>query len=205
MAFLVVQLIPSFLRRNFRRDNMKTIFFLLFLLSGIHLNAQTRTYHLGLKAEFYGYTSKEVREYSTYSKKFNLSNLPSIYIIASKDVSELFTITLKPGIIFQPDNFGTFELGLFGSFDFPENPCFIIGGINTHFNKEPDDRRNVPDILYFIVFGGGYRLTKYLSVDLAFHQSLNKTYRYTYGKFPSEAFGPSELFNMIKIGFAAAF
>jgi hypothetical protein len=72
---------------------------------------QSKTFHLGLKVEFYGYNLNEVSDYKTYSKTFNLSPLPSIYVIISKDLSESFSLSLKPGVLVGPEYFAGLELG----------------------------------------------------------------------------------------------
>jgi hypothetical protein len=83
---------------------------------------------------------------------------------------------------------------------------FLSGGINIHFINDTEDGHSfirTSDIIYFIFIGTGYQLTDRLSIAICFHQALNKKFGYTYGSFPGDASGPSEIPNMLKLGIAA--
>ena len=185
---------------------LKIIFLIIIIYSFFPSFAQSKTFHLGLKLEFYGYTLNEVSDYKTYSKKFTLSPLPSFYVIISKDLSESFSLSLKPGVLVGPEYFTGLELGFLLNDKIYKDKLFLSGGINIHFINDTEDGhsfRRTSDIIYFIILGTGYRLTDRLSIDICFHQALNKKFGYTYGSFPGDASGPSEIPNMLKIGFSA--
>jgi hypothetical protein len=165
--------------------------------------AQLKTFHIGLKAEFYGYTSQEVYSCKTYSKKFNLAPLPAMYVLVSKDLSELISLTLKPGISFRPIT-GNVELGLVIDYKIFENKYFLVSGINIYFVNEKFfvcQSEIESDNIYFILLGIGYKLTDRLSVDISFHQALNQEFAF-YSYYDE---GPSKLLNMVKLGLAATF
>lgn len=171
-------------------------------------SAQSQTFHLGLKAEFYAYTLQEVSDYKTYSKKFSLSPLPSMYIVISKDLSESISFILRPGFLFRPERFNGLELGLALTHKIYTDNIFLLGGINLHFVKEKTEGNHFSSYsktVYFIFLGLGHQLTGRFSVDISFHQALNSEFGYTYGVFSSDASGPSKLINMLKFGLSATF
>ena len=94
--------------------------------------AQPTSFHLGLKAEFYSYTHQEVSELVTHQKKFSLSPLPAMYVLASYDFSETFSGFVKPGLSFRPVT-GNFELGLGLIYKISKHEYFLISGVNTYF------------------------------------------------------------------------
>ena len=184
---------------------MRGIFLFLIVCNlFIESSAQSKTFHLGLKAEFYGYTSQEVWSCKTYSNKFNLAPLPAMYVLVSKDLSELISITLKPGISFRPIT-GNFELGLVIDYKILGNKYFLVSGINIYFvNGEffVCQSEIESDNIYFILLGIGYKLTDRLSVDISFHQALNQEFVF-FSNDKDE--GPSKLLNMVKFGLSASF
>jgi hypothetical protein len=150
---------------------------------------------------------QEVSDNNTYSTKFTLSPLPAMYLIVSKDLSESFSLTLKPGISFRPIT-GTFELGLALNYKICDDKFFLLGGLNMYFVKEESQGSHFETYsktIYFILLGVGYQLNDRISVDVCFHQALNNEFGYTYAAFPSEASGPSKLYNMLKLGLTASF
>jgi hypothetical protein len=185
---------------------MKRIIFALLIVIPFYTNAQSKTFHLGLKAEFYGYTLHEVRDYKTYSKKFSFSPLPSMYILVVKDISQSISLILKPGLLFLPESFNGLELGLGLTDKIFQDKVFIESGLNMHLvNGKPGHFEITSKTIYFIFLGVGYQLLDRIYMDICFHQTLNNEYGYTYAAFPSDASGPSKLYNMLKLGLAASF
>lgn len=178
---------------------MKTLFlfFIVFIVVA-ETYAQSKTFHLGLKAEFYAYTSQEISSYKPYSKVLNLSPLPAMYIVISKDLSEEFLLTLKPGLSFRPVT-ANFELGLGLNYKICACKYFLIGGTNAYFSKYGENN----PIIYFAFIGMGYQLTNRLSIDIGFYQALNT--EFAFDNYSGHTFyeGPSKLLNMIKFGLAA--
>jgi hypothetical protein len=170
--------------------------------------AQSKTFHLGLKAEFYGYTHQEVSSYTTYPKKFWLSQLPAMYVIIRQDLSRSISIAVKPGISFRPDP-GNFEFGLLIDYRIFGTKYLLMSGVNTYFvNKKFQIGQSVIESnnIYFILLGVGYQLSDRLAVDVSFHQALNTDFAFdTHNKHSNGWEGPSKLFNMVKLGLAATF
>ncbi|HAB53436.1 MAG: hypothetical protein A2315_06180 [Ignavibacteria bacterium RIFOXYB2_FULL_35_12] len=174
--------------------------FLFFVLYSLFFDtsAQSKTFHLGLKTEFYAYTSQEISSYKTYSKVLNLSPLPAMYVVISKDLSEEFSLTLKPGLSFRPVT-ANFELGFALNYKICAYQYFLMGGINAYFSKYGETN----PIIYFAFIGSGYQLTNRLAVDLSFHQALNTEFAFDNYSGHTYYEGPSKLLNMIKLGLAA--
>lgn len=170
--------------------------------------AQPKSFHLGIKFEYYGYTHQEVSSNTTYSKKFWLSQLPAMYVMVRQDLSKSISLTLKPGISFRPDP-GNFELGLIIDYKILDNKYFLMSGINTYFVNEKfqiGQSDFYSDYIYFILLGVGYQLTNGPAVDISFHQALNTDFAFdTHNKHANGWEGPSKLFNMVKLGLAATF
>lgn len=170
--------------------------------------AQPRSFHLGLKAEFYGYTHQEVSSYTTYSKKFWLSQLPAMYVLVKQDLSKSISLTLKPGISFRPVT-GNFELGLLIDYRIFGTKYLLMSGVNTYFVNEKfqiGQSEFYSDYIYFILLGMGYKLSDRLTIDVCFHQALNDDFAFdTHNKHANGWEGPSKLFNMVKLGLAATF
>lgn len=185
---------------------MKRIIFVFIIFIPFYACPQLKTFHLGLKAEFYGYTHQEVSSYTTYSKKFWLSQLPGMYIIIRQDLSNSISLTLKPGISFRPEP-GNFELGLLVDYKILGAKYLLITGLNTYFvNEKFQIGQSViePNNIYFILLGVGYQLSDRLVVDISFHQALNADFAFdTHNKHATGWEGPSKIFNMIKLGLAA--
>ena len=184
--------------------------FLFFVLYSLFFDtsAQSKTFHLGLKFEYYGYTHQEVSSYTTYSKKFWLSQLPAMYVMVTQDLSKSISLTLKPGISFRPDP-GNFELGFIIDYKILDNKYFLISGINIYFVNEKFQIGQLEiysDNIYFILLGVGYQLTNRLSVDISFHQALNTDFAFdNHNKHATGWEGPSKLHNLVKLGLAATF
>jgi hypothetical protein len=162
--------------------------------------SQSKTFHLGLKTEFYAYTSQEVRDYKTYSKKFSLSPVPSLYLLISKEFSESVSLSLKPGVLMIPDSFIGVELGLVSNYRIYNDKLWILSGVNMHLVTKSEEGRSLMTTsknIYFILIGAGYQLTDWIAADISFHQALNKEYGYIIN---GDARGSSKIFNMLKIG-----
>lgn len=159
--------------------------------------AQPTSFHLGLKAEFYGYTHQEVSGIETYDKEFWLSPLPAMYVLASYDFSETFSGFVKPGLSFRPVT-GNFEFGFGLTYKIPRSKFFLGSGINMYFTRF---KETIP-IIYFITLNVGYQITNRFSFDVSFHQSLMNEIAFYRTEKPD---GPSKLFNMVKLGLAATY
>lgn len=175
---------------------VSTVFYLF-----LETHAQSTTFHLGLKMEFYTYTSQEISEYTTYSKKIDISPIPAVYVLASHDLSKVISVFIKPGLSFRPVT-GNFEFGLGAIYKLGEPEFFLIAGVNTYFNLTEESKSNI----YFAVIGIGFQFTDVLALDISFHQALNSDFAFdTHNKHANGWEGPSKLFNMVKFGLVATF
>src|SRR3989339_1614489 len=174
--------------------------FLFFVLYSLFFDtsAQSKTFHLGLKTEFYAYTSQEISSYKTYSKVLNLSPLPAMYVVISKDLSEEFSLTLKPGLSFRPVT-ANFELGFALNYKICAYQYFLMGGINAYFSKYGETN----PIIYFAFIGSGYQLTNRLAADLSFNKVLKTEFALVNNIGNPYYEGLSKLWNIIKLGLAA--
>lgn len=181
----------------------------IILLFSFNLSAQS--FHFGPKIEMYGYLNERVRDEETYSNKFAFSELPSFYIVLKQDLTESFSINLKPGILFinSEESFYGFELGLFVNNNLPFYGAFLTGGFNLHLNTGSAHGAGWVDvsdnkIISFLFFGVGYNINDIVSVDLSFHQALNS--EYGYDSLDPDVFkvsGPKKMHSMIKVGIQA--
>jgi hypothetical protein len=176
-----------------RVTHLFDIFWFIYFIS----LAQSTSFHLGLKAEFYGYTHQEISSLATYRKEFWISPLPAMYVVAVYDLSESISVFVKPGLSFRPAT-GNFEAGLGLIYKISNHDYFLTSGVNTYFNRVAESKSNI----YFIFLGIGYQITNRLALDLTLHQGLNQDIAFYRTEKPD---GPSKLHNMVKFGVAATY
>lgn len=191
---------------------MKRIIFAFLIFIPSYTNGQSESLRFGMKLEFYAHTLHSIEieslENETYAKRFTLSPVPSMYFIVTKDLSESFSLGLKPGILLKPELFGGFEFGLFVDYKFPNN-ILLNGGINIHIPPETshgtqryEETNSAP--IFFIFFGIGYRITNVFHIDIAYHHALNPEFGHTSYNLTHYSSGPLKLYSMLKVGFVIA-
>ncbi len=147
-------------------------------------------------------------KYNDRSSKLAFSEIPSFYFLVSKNITDKFLVGLKPGILFYNDGF--FELGfLVRRTNILKYNVYLSGGINMQFRKEVAHGAGFVEvedskILYFLVFGIGYKISKNVAIDMTYYHTLNPTYGYfsVVPDYPGayNASGQSKLHYMIKLG-----
>jgi hypothetical protein len=181
------------------------------VLTNINLEAQS--FRFGLKLEMFGLVNEKVRDKETYSTKFVLSGIPSIYAVLHQEITETFSINFKPGILItnSDEGFTGFELAAFIEKKLSSQNIFLSGGVNLHLNMnhaygtgwvDVSDVKLIP----FIFLGAGYQFNESLSFDLTVHQALQSEYGYD-ALIPDEfnVSGPKKILSLVKIGILAYF
>jgi len=172
-----------------------------------------QNFKVGAKLEIFGIVDKKVRDYQTNNTKFVISPAPSIHLSLNYKLSDSYSISLMPGVLFSflEEDFSGYDLTIFGSRSFEESHFFIEAGINLHLNGGVSHGTSWYSeaslkLIPFLFAGGGLKLSDVASVDITFHLPLIN--EYGYDSISGDVYnvsGPKLIYFMTKIGFQVLF